>query len=263
MPDVINQNQQFASPQEALEHFGVPGMRWGHRKTDSAPAQTYSPTVDVAALKSPITHMDPIIHTETQDAAHQVAGMLSQRYGYDVTSVRAVPQTKQFKNYIAYVESNPDAKNGAGKGTIFVQPRAMNAEMKKEEGSGWFGRDQGNMRAVMTHETAHSMFHAEEKFVKTGFLKGKWEGGEKAAREKAWIEAEAAAIADGIKKNQVRSKISGYANYSMWHEETEAELFSQYHWMKDPPRFVQVWGETLHNEMGIDPTPFREVVDNG
>lgn len=34
MAEMITPAQQFATPAEALMHYGVKGMRWGHRKTD-------------------------------------------------------------------------------------------------------------------------------------------------------------------------------------------------------------------------------------
>ena len=34
MVDVLNRNQTFASPSEALAHYGVKGMRWGIRNED-------------------------------------------------------------------------------------------------------------------------------------------------------------------------------------------------------------------------------------
>lgn len=34
---ILGQTQEFASPEEALQHFGVKGMRWGVRKEDVHP----------------------------------------------------------------------------------------------------------------------------------------------------------------------------------------------------------------------------------
>lgn len=242
-----------------LEHFGVLGMRWGRRKGSDSSSKgkpTYEPTVDPIALGSPIKNMDKTIHTSTQNAAHEVAAMLKSRYGYEVTSVVAIEDKRKFKNYLAYVEGNAAGGNAKSKGTIHVQPRDLNPQLKKAEDSGWFGAGAGNVRSVMTHETAHSMFHAEEVY-----RRGKVTGGSYDARQKALEAAKKTANTDGVKTRDLAKNISGYARASMWVEESEAEMFSQYHWSPNPPKFIKVWGETLHKEMGIDPTPFREVID--
>lgn len=242
-----------------LAHFGVKGMRWGFRKKQPAP--TYETTVDPVKLGSPIKNMDKTLHTSTQDGAHQVAAMLKSRYGYEVTSVVAIEDKRKFKNYIAYVEAGAATGNSKSKGTIHIQPRDLNPDMQKLEKSGWFGDGAGNVRSLMTHETAHSMFHAEEVTVSTGRFTVKTTGGNKEARDKAFDAAVKTAAADGIKSKNLSKNISGYAHAAYWREESEAEMFSQYHWSPNPPRFIKTWGETLHREMGIDATPFREVVD--
>lgn len=247
-----------------LQHFGVLGMKWGRRKDKEGSGKakpTYEPTVDPIKLGSPIKNMDKTLHTSTQDAAHEIAGMLKQRYGYEVTTVSAIADKKKFKNYIAYVEAGAASGNSKSKGTIHVQPRDLNPELKQLENSGWFGKGAGNVRSVMTHETAHSMFHAEERVTGSVF-NVKVTGGNFEARQKAFNDAVKTAEADGIKRKDVAGNISGYAKAAMWREEAEAEMFSQYHWSPNPPRFIKTWGETLHREMGIDATPFREVVDN-
>jgi hypothetical protein len=240
--------------EQALVHFGVLGMHWGQRKAKE-PAPTYDSTVDGKAIGSPITKMDKTIHTHTQDAAYQVSALLKKRYGYEINELRAIPPTRQNKRYIAFVEANPKV----AKGTIHVQQRDMEPELKKMETSGWFGPGTGNIRAVMTHETAHSMFHAEQ--ITTGtLLKPKVVGGNIEARTVALRKAEAVAKANGVKRSRFRQSVSGYANASLFTEELEAEMFSQYHWNPNPPEHLKVWGETLHKEMGLDPTPFRKLV---
>jgi hypothetical protein len=240
--------------EEALAHFGVLGMHWGQRKAKE-PVPTYESTVDPKALGSPITKMDKTIHTHTQDAAYQVSGLLKQRYGYEINELRAIPPIRANKHDIAFVESDPRV----AKGTIHVQQRDMEPELKDLEKKGWFGPGTGNIRATMTHETAHSMFHAEE--VATGsFFNPKIAGGSREARQVAMKRAEAVAKADGVKRRNFDKTVSGYANASIYREEREAEMFSQYHWNPNPPRHITAWGETLHKEMGLDPTPFRKLV---
>lgn len=239
-----------------LEHFGIKGMRWGFRK--SAPKPTYEPTVDPVKLGSPIKHMDKTLHTSTQDGAHEVAAMLKSRYGYEVTSVVAIADKRKFKNYLAYVEAGVASGNEKSKGTIHIQARDLNPELQKLEKSGWFGEGAGNVRSTMTHETAHSMFHAEQTYDRWGNRTG---GGNLKARDKAMEDARKQANADGIKTKNFSKSVSGYAHAAYWREEVEAEMFSQYHWSPNPPKFIKTWGESLHRELGVDATPFREVID--
>lgn len=241
-------------PLDELAHFGIKGMHWGSRKT----YPEHETTVNPKALGSPITKMDKTLAVSTQDGAHQVAGMLKSRYGYEVTEVRAIADKRQFKNYLAYVEAGAGGSNAQSKGTIHVQRRDLNPDLKKLEKTGWFGPGCGDIRATMTHETAHSMFHAEQQT--TGFFRLKTTGGNIEARDKALVAAEKVAKEDGIKVRNMPKHVSGYAHTSLFREELEAEMFAQYHWSEKPPRFIQTWGETLHREMGVDATPFRKVV---
>jgi hypothetical protein len=115
------------------------------------------------------------------------------------------------------------------------------------------------MNAFLTHESAHYVFHADQK-VSKGLLGGpKITGGEIKARDAAMKAAFKAAKQDG-------ASIWGTSEYAQQagnREELEAELFSQYRWATNPERFVQEWGKTLHQELGLDPTPFKEVKQHG
>ena len=111
---------------------------------------------------------------------------------------------------------------------------------------------------MVTHEAGHALFHAD-RVEKGGLLTARRVvSAHQDARDKALMAASERAVRDGISPNDVVGSISGYAKSAGTREEIEAELFSQYHWSPRPPAFVQVWGQTLHQEMGVDATPFRE-----
>ena len=139
------------------------------------------------------------------------------------------------------------------------------------ERSGWNAPGTGSVRGLVTHETAHAIFHQLDLADAGGpvkqwkiFLAG--QNTSRAARDRALDAAVTQAKRDGI--GVLRSNpepglaryVSGYARDSWSREELEAEMFSIYHWGTNPPEFVKVWGRTLHRDLGFNPRPFREVV---
>lgn len=50
MADVLTKNQTFATPGEALIHFGVKGMKWGVRKADSTAGMSEGAAIAISAL---------------------------------------------------------------------------------------------------------------------------------------------------------------------------------------------------------------------
>jgi hypothetical protein len=117
-----------------------------------------------------------------------------------------------------------------------------------------------DIETLLTHESAHAIFHSQVKTVKAGMFGGyKQVGGHIEARNVALGVALREAGAMGITMQNFMPSISGYAGAAGIREEAEAEMFTQYHWNPNPPRFVKAWGESLHREMGLDPTPFKDM----
>ncbi len=233
-----------------LEHFGVKGMRWGVRKkyeTGEYRLQIPTPKVDVS------------LHKATQSAAKDISALIGERYGYQITAVKAIdPGHPDYaRGLVGYVMNTP----GRSGGEIYARQGDIRKALKGAEDIGWFGKDTGNVKGFLTHESAHAIFHAEQQ-VKPGFFKPKIVGGNHEARNKALKAAVKEAAKAGISGQMFSSSVSGYAAKAGMLEETEAELFSQYHWSPNRPAFVKTWGETLHKEMGIDNTPFREKTVN-
>ncbi|QPX71469.1 peptidase [Streptomyces phage SscP1EGY] len=225
-------------------------MKWGVRKDQPGVYRSVSSTV----------HVEPGFHKATRDAAVEVAGLISDRYGYQIKNVKVLDERHPYyrPEYMAFVENN-FLGTGQNEGTIFVQPRDMTKELKEAAADGWNAPGTGNTRGLLTHESAHSVFHSDQR-VSIGLLgQQKIKGNSVKARDKALRAAAKTAKQDG----QTIWDTSGYARAAGVRDELEAELFSQYHWATNPPRFVQEWGKTLHQELGLDPTPFKEVKSRG
>ena len=236
------------SREEALEHFGIKGMHWGIRK-DQDPSNFRLQGADLT--------VDSRLPSSTKAAGREVASLIGERYGFRITSLNAIaPGHEEYeRGTIGYVQSTP----GKMGGSIYVHQSDVRKSLKDAEEMDWFAKDCGTVRAFLTHESAHALFHADQQ-VKSGLLGPKVVGGNIKARDKALKAAMKEVKREGIPPHLFSSKVSGYAKADGSREELEAELFSQYHWSSNPPQFVKVWGETLHQELGIDSTPFREVV---
>jgi hypothetical protein len=147
----------------------------------------------------------------------------------------------------------------ASSGIINVSKDNLKPSLKYCEEIGWLAKDCGTEQAFLTHETAHAIFHAPVRNVQSFFGGVKQVGGHIDARNVAMNAAIQTSVRDGVPEHDFLNRISGYAASAGIREEAEAEMFSQYHWHPDPPNFVKVWGETLHQQMGLDNTPFKDV----
>jgi hypothetical protein len=227
-----------------LAHHGIKGMHWGVRKE----------RVDVYRQKLAEVQVDPDIHKSTKDAAEEVSGFMRDRYGLDIKSVKAIrPGNPEWPTTAAYVENN-SVYGGRSEGTIFVQARDMSKILKAGEETGWVAPGTGNIKGMMTHESFHAAFHSDES-IKPGFLGPKVVGGHIKERN----EALKAAIKEANKSGMSIWSTSGYAQASGLRQELEAELFTQYNWADNPAPFVVAYGKSLNNELGVDPTPFKDV----
>lgn len=233
--------EQNSAPNE-LVHYGVKGMKWGvHKSDESSKYRAQTATLN----------FEPGFHSSTKEAATEVSSLMRDRYGLDLKNIKVLgPGNSEYPGTAAYVEKN----DGTNEGTVYIQAHDLRKQLKQTEEIGWMAPGTGNTKGLLTHESAHSLFHADQK-VKPGFLAPKITGGHIEARDKALKAALKVAKKDGV---SIWS-LSGYASNAGVRGELEGELFSQYHWATNPPRFVTEWGKTLHKELGVEPTPFKEV----
>ncbi len=241
--------------EEFLAHYGVKGMKWGVRKDDGGDGKLrfQGPTSGV--------YLDPDLHEETQKAGSEVASLVTQRYGFNITDVASIgPGHPEYEmGTLGYVQLGSGSSNS---GSIVVSQGDLAPRLEHSVDIGWTkpAVDGKEIQGLLTHETAHAIFHAQVKTVKAGMFGGyKQVGGHIEARDVALGVALNEAGKMGITMPNFMPSISGYAHAAGIREEAEAEMFMQYHWGKETPRFVKAWGESLHREMGLDPTPFKEM----
>lgn len=232
-----------------LQHFGVKGMKWGVRHDPEASGAFRARSADL--------EVDPGINADVKKAAVDISARMDERYGFHIGAIKLIPKDHQEygTDTMAFVE--PAARATSAVSTIYVTNGSVRARLKHAEDVGWFAKGCGNEKTLLTHEAAHALFHVNDR-LKMGLLSQRLAGDSIKARDKAMHAAIKAAKKDGIDPGHLLFNVSGYAYTSGTRQELEAEMFSQYHWAPNPPRFVQVWGETLHHELGIDPTPFKE-----
>lgn len=226
-----------------LTHHGIKGMHWGVRKDEQVSGRFAGPGPEV----------DAALHESTKVAATKVAALIGDRYDFRIRKVIAMgPGHPEYEaGTMGFVQNTGKQK---AEGEILVTVDDTRPALKKCEKVKWVGKGCGTTEAFLTHEAGHAIFHSREYYKKDGTIGG----GNIEARMKAMQAAFDQSEKDGIPERKFMSSISGYARHGANKEEVEAELFSQYHWGTNPPEFVKVWGQTLHNELGIDGTPFKE-----
>jgi hypothetical protein len=237
--------------EDFLAHYGVQGMRWGVRKArpESGP---------------PIKGLEKF-PGDTAAAVTSVSDKMSKAYGFRVSEVIPIEGSKQHK-YFAWV----DAHSG-GLNTIHLNPTPnYKKELEDRIKSGWFPPAGGHpIEANLTHEAAHSMLHTTDIRGKSFVGRLKVNQPIEDVRKRAWRKATDQAAADGLIRQpksflgplshpevRIPKLVSRYANSSLMLEETEAEMFSSYHWNPNPPKFVDAFVSEVHKSMGVDVQPF-------
>lgn len=226
-----------------LIHYGVKGMHWGVRKDEQTGAR----------FKGPGPEVDSALHESTKSAAVQVSSLVGERYDFRIRKIIAMgPGHPEYEaGTMGYVAITGKQKR---EGDILVTVDDTRPALKACEKMKWVGKGCGTTQAFLTHEAAHAIFHAPQRHDKNGNIVG----GNFNERRNAMMAAITQADKDGIPEHKFLRSISGYAEHGANREEVEAELFSQYHWGTNPPNFVKAWGQSLHSQLGLDPTPFKE-----
>jgi hypothetical protein len=239
-----------------LEHFGVKGMKWGVRKDQETGGD------DKLRFQGPNAgiYIDAALHEDTQAGAAETASLISERYGFHIKEVTSIgPGHPEYEmGTVGYVQLGSGSTNT---GSIVLSQGDLTPRLQNSVDIGWTkpAIEGKEIHGLLTHESAHAIFHAQVKTVRSGMFGVKQVGGHIEARNVALSVALNEAARMGIAMPNFMHTISGYAGTAGIREEAEAEMFMQYHWNANPPRFVKAWGESLHREMGLDPTPFKEM----
>lgn len=239
-----------------LLHYGKKGMKWGVRKGSDTSTSTSSGT----SVKG-IEHYSKAQAASMSDVATKV----KKAYGLKIDEF--IPLTdRQNKRGIAYVDAR-------SKGSTVVH-MSTKSDLKKTltslEKKGWFVPSGGRpIESILTHESAHALFHQTDIQGKA-FRKTTVAPAMDTMRNSAWTKAKAQAEKDGhvvpgkgLRKlitdspqTQMGKKLSTYAHATLWIEETEAEIFTAYHWSPNPPKFVDAFMNDVHKSMGKKVKPF-------
>lgn len=222
-------------------------MHWGIQKEE---VSTSSPKKKGGVKGSELFPKD------VEVALDSVTSKLKKSYGFKVDEIKPIGKNPLYRKYFAYVEL------GTKTNTIHLRNDSkLTKKLLKNEKNGWLVDSQHHvLEGLVTHEAAHSMFHTDKAQKQFGKV-----------REKALTSAINQAIKDGTIKDantfpkkiiygnnkyQLSKKISKYAENSLFDEEPEAEMFSAYHWSKNPPKFIDAYAKELHVGVGKQVQPF-------
>jgi hypothetical protein len=244
--------------EDTLVHYGVTGMKWGVRKEYKSSAPTRPSRVVKGTEHYP---------KSLANSMNDVSNRMNKAYGYKVAEF--VPLTeREARHGIAYVRARSKTGNVIHM-TNDPKTKPMLDELQK---AGWFvptvrGK---SVEGMITHESAHGLFH-QAHVQKIGKIRStSTTPAMDQMRKSAWTAAREQAVKDGdvvpgkgLKKLvtpsgdiQMAKKISKYAEFSMFIEEAEAEMFTAYHWSPDPPKFVDAFMNDVHGSMGKKVKPF-------
>jgi hypothetical protein len=125
-------------------------MKWGVRNSGKSSGFRFQSSGPV---------IDSNIHSSTKTAAKEVAALMSQRYGFNITEVKDL-KLKIFEyshGTAAFVKYTPGTKGGQ----VYIRPEDIRKQLKDTEAVGWMKPGTTNVR-ITFYESAHAMFHAEQ-----------------------------------------------------------------------------------------------------
>jgi hypothetical protein len=173
-------------------------------------------------------------HLPPEDAERvgRLLGVLSDRYGVGFDKVGPIPPSR----------IDQDIADTYGSKLRVNRRLLSDRVLAKAERQGWLAPGSGTVEGLITHEYAHRLLddgsHGKASLATT-------------AQTRARLRADAV----GAPRPQA---VSDYAKSNG--AEVTAELFANYHFGGDRRApWVVTWGETLHQELGVDPTPLSEV----
>jgi hypothetical protein len=238
---VIVSVEKPGTPAE-LVHHGVKGMKWGVRKERSSSSRVKG---------------SEHFHRDQAKAVNTVSDHMKRAYGHPFDEV--VPIKGKNSKYIAYVERR--SKDGRKIVHVNNNPN-IKADLQGTIDRGWFV-PAGNhpVESNFTHEAAHSYFHQRSKGGKAlmdDMRKSAWDAAQKQAiKDKVYTPKTGIKKIFGVQpEREMAAKLSKYAEKSIFIEETEAEIFSAYHWSPNPPKFVDAFMNDIHTQLGNDVQPF-------
>lgn len=199
----------------------------------------------------------------TASSVNNVSKNMEKAYGFRIKECVPLSDRQVKKGFVAYVEGSTKIKD-SNVIHLNTDPN-LNKTLVDAQKNGWFVKTNPKqaVESMLTHESAHGMLHVN---TNKGFFKDIDPARMDSMRKNAWKKAEVQARKDGdvVSKRfrpdapefQMAKKLSRYAEASVFLEESEAELFAAYHWSSNPPKFVDVFMNEIHSNMGKKVQPF-------